>query len=346
MQEAFSNWSAPDHFLKITTLDCHTGGEPLRIITGGFPELQGSTVLDMRRYCKDHYDHLRTTLMFEPRGHADMYGVIITPPERETSHFGAIFIHNEGYSTMCGHAVIALAKVAVEAGIIPSTGETTEVRIDAPCGEIIAWARQDETGQVTETTFDCVPSFVALKDASVHLEGLGEVRFDLAYGGAFYAYVSAPDVGIRCEPQYHDEIISLGKRIKRAIIEQYDIQHPFEDDLSFLYGTIFVEPTSEEGLHSRNVCVFAEGEVDRSPTGSGVSGRAALHFLNREIELKENIEIASILGSRFTVSADRETQYGPYNAVIPRVTGTAHISGRHEFLVDPEDPLKDGFLFR
>ena len=167
----------PDNFLKITTLDCHTGGEPLRIITTGFPDLLGDTVLQRRRYCLEHFDHLRTALMFEPRGHADMYGVLVTPPERPNSHFGAIFIHNEGYSTMCGHAIIALSKFAVESGMVERTGAVTEVRIDAPCGLITAWAKSDGQGQVTETTFDCVPSFVAQQDAYVECARLRQNSF-------------------------------------------------------------------------------------------------------------------------------------------------------------------------
>ncbi|MGB1240024.1 MAG: proline racemase family protein, partial [Pseudomonadales bacterium] len=228
-----------------------------RIITDGFPALLGSTVLEKRRYCMEHYDYLRTALMFEPRGHADMYGALVTEPERPDSHFGAIFIHNEGYSTMCGHAIIAMSKFAVESGLVPSTGEITEVRIDAPCGLITAWAKQDTRGQVTETTFDCVPSFVAQRDVEVTLPSLGKLRFDLAYGGAFYAYVNAADVDLSCDSAHYEQLISLGREIKRAVSEQFDIRHPFEDDLSFLYGTIFVEELTHPELHSRNVCVFA-----------------------------------------------------------------------------------------
>lgn len=362
---AFQQWQAPEHFLKISTLDCHTGGEPLRIITSGFPELKGNTVLERRRYCLEHHDNLRTALMFEPRGHADMYGVLITAAERESSHFGVIFIHNEGYSTMCGHAIIALTKFAVEAGIVPRTGATTEVRIDAPCGLITAWATSDSTGQVTKTTFDCVPSFVAIKDAVVDIPDIGKVRFDLAYGGAYYAYVNVEDVGLRCDASHYDELIRVGRLIKHAVSEQFPITHPFEADLSFLYGTIFVEtdPSTTDTLngdtstthhtgeaiselHSRNVCVFAEGEVDRSPTGSGVSGRAAIHYARGELALQQPITIASILDSRFEVQVQKTLIYGPHQAIVPRVTGSAHIAGKSEFIIDPSDPLKDGFIFR
>lgn len=353
ISKVFQHWQPSADFLTIKTLDCHTGGEPLRIITEGFPELLGETVLEKRRYCMQHFDHLRTALMFEPRGHADMYGVLVTAPERTDSHFGAIFIHNEGYSTMCGHAIIAMSKFAVESGLVPRTGERTQVRIDAPCGLIVAWAKSDASGQVSETTFDCVPSFVAKKDAVVSTSQFGDIRFDLAYGGAFYAYVNAADVGLVCDEAHYSELIRVGRLIKKAVNEQFVIEHPFEEDLGFLYGTIFIEPQAQftehkEGseLHSRNVCVFAEGEVDRSPTGSGVSGRAAIHYARGELALGESITISSILDSRFQVQVQQEIEYGPHAAIIPRVTGSAHIAAKCEFIIDPKDPLKDGFIFR
>jgi trans-L-3-hydroxyproline dehydratase len=353
ISRAFEQWQPATNFLTIKTLDCHTGGEPLRIITQGFPELIGNSVLEKRRYCMQHFDHLRTALRFEPRGHADMYGVLITEPEREDSHVGAIFIHNEGYSTMCGHAIIAMSKFAVESGLVARTGGTTEVRIDAPCGLIVAQAKSDADGQVTETSFDCVPSFVALQDAIVNVPELGEVRFDLGYGGAFYAYVEAADVGLKCDETHYSELIRKARLIKQAVNEQFEITHPFEEDLSFLYGVIFVEPRAlfveplnQEDLHSRNVCVFAEGEVDRSPTGSGVSGRAAIHHLRGDLALEQPITIASILDSRFSVQVQQTLEYGPHKAIIPRVTGSAHIAAKCEFIIDPNDPLKDGFIFR
>ncbi len=342
----FQAWQPPAEFLCIKTLDCHTGGEPLRIITDGFPALQGDTVLAQRRYCMQHYDNLRTALMFEPRGHADMYGVLITKSERPDSHFGAIFIHNQGYSTMCGHAIIALAKFAVESGIVPATHNDTQVRIDAPCGLIIAQAKSNDRGEIVETSFDCVASFVVEQDAIVNVPGLGDIRFDLAYGGAYYAYVNVEDVGLKCDTAHYAELIRIGRAIKKAVAQQFQTCHPYVADLSFLYGTIFTEALDDPELHSRNVCIFADGEVDRSPTGSGVSGRAAIHFARGDIALQQSINISSILGSRFKVEVRSEVEYGPYGAVIPRVTGTAHISAKCEFIIDPQDPLEQGFIFR
>lgn len=346
----FNQWQPPSDNTIITTLDCHTGGEPLRIVTSGFPQLVGNTVLEKRRYCRDNYDHLRTALMFEPRGHADMYGAIVVEAERSDSHFGAIFIHNEGYSSMCGHATIALAKFAVESGIVEKTGRVTQVVIDAPCGQIKAFAYSEsdslETNRIDSVTFECVPSYVLYQDAKVQVAGLGEVKFDLAFGGAYYAYVDATALGVSCDAQSYNQLIDIGRRIKHAVAEQFEINHPFESDLSFLYGTIFIEPSNKQGVHSKNVCVFADGEVDRSPTGSGVSGRIAIHYVKQQLALEQSIVIESILGSQFSVDAKEELDYAGYKAVIPRVTGVAHISGKTQQIIDPNDPLKAGFILR
>jgi proline racemase len=345
MLETMRNWTPPEHWLKITTLDVHTGGEPFRVITGGYPELSGETILARRRYAREHLDHLRTALMWEPRGHADMYGCIVTPPVSPGADFGVLFIHNEGYSTMCGHGIIAIAKVAVETGLVPAIAPETTVRIDAPAGLVTAYARL-EGGQVTSVRFHNVPSFVVALDETVEVPGLGQVRYDLAFGGAFYAYVQAADVGLSCTPENFRPLIEKGTAIKRAVVASRPIRHPFEADLSLLYGTIFVEPPRGQGTDSRNVCIFAEGEVDRCPTGTGVSGRLAIHHARGEIAVGQPFVVESIIGSRFTGRIVETTTFGPYAAVIPEVEGTAHITGRHEFLIDPEDPLREGFILR
>ena len=339
------NWKAPDHWLKMTTIDAHTEGEPFRIITGGFPELPGKTILARRRYVKEHLDHLRTTLMWEPRGHPDMYGCIVTPPVTPDADIGVLFMHNEGYSTQCGHGIIAITKVALETGLLPMTGPETTVRIDTPSGMVTAHARVEE-GQVKTVYFQNVPSFVSAIDQEIDVPGLGRVRYDLAFGGAFYAYVQAEELGVRCTSEFFHELIEKGMAIKRTIMKHRPITHPFEEDLSFLYGTIFIGPPLTPQAHSRNVCIFADGEVDRSPTGSGLSGRLAIHHARGEIGPDKTIVVESIIGSCFSGRIVETTTFGPYAAVIPEIEGTAHITGRQEFLVDPEDPLRDGFLLR
>jgi trans-L-3-hydroxyproline dehydratase len=345
MRERMKGWGPPESWLKITTIDMHTAGEPFRVITGGYPELPGDTILARRRYARQHLDHLRTALMWEPRGHADMYGCIVTPPVTPEADIGVLFLHNEGYSTMCGHGIIAITKLVLESGLLPMREPETRVGIDSPAGLITAYARV-RAGQVESVRFHNVPSFVVALDETVEVPGLGTVRYDLAFGGAFYAYVRAADAGVSCTPDDFRTLIARGVTIKQAVIASRPIVHPFEEDLGLLYGTIFIEAAHDPAHHSRNVCIFADGEVDRCPTGTGVSGRLAIHHARAEVGLDEPIVVESILGTTFTGRIVETTRFGPYPAVIPEVEGTAHITGRHEFLIDPGDPLKDGFILR
>jgi len=338
-------WQAPEHWLKIRTIDAHTEGEPLRIITNGFPELKGRTVLERRRYAKTHYDHLRKSLMWEPRGHADMYGCIITEPVSPQADFGVLFLHNEGFSTMCGHGIIAVSTVALQTGLLRAVEPRTTIRIDTPAGLVTAFGYV-ERGRVRRVTFRNVPSFVLTTDQTVRVSGLGTVRYDIAFGGAFYAFVNADEIGLELVPEQYRKIIDWGMRIKHAVMAQAEIRHPFEKDLNFLYGTIFIGAPRSNRADSRNVCVFAEGEVDRSPTGTGVSARMALYHARGELPVGREMVIESIIGSTFSGKVVETVTFGPHRAVIPEVGGTAHITGTHEFVIDPDDPLKDGFILR
>jgi trans-L-3-hydroxyproline dehydratase len=343
--DVIANWQPPSNWLKITTVDAHIAGEPFRVITGGFPDVPGDTILARRRYAMENLDHLRTALMWEPRGHADMYGCIVTPPISPKADIGVLFMHNEGYSTMCGHGIIGIAKVALEVGLLPMTTPVTTIKIDTPAGLVTAQARIAD-GRVHNVAFHNVPSFVLALDEMVDVPDLGRVCYDIAFGGAFYAFVEAEDVGLSCTPVEFRGLIESGTAIKRAIMASRPIPHPFENDLSFLYGTIFVCPPLGEGAHSRNVCVFAEGEVDRCPTGTGVSARLAIRRARGEIGLDEPMVVESIIGSRFTGRIVDFTTFGPHSAVIPEIEGAAFITGRHEFFIDPDDPLHDGFILR
>lgn len=343
--EKMKHWSTPEKWLKITTIDVHTEGEPLRIITGGFPDVPGDTILARRAYLKENMDHLRKALMWEPRGHADMYGCTLTPPVTPEADLGVLFMHNEGYSSMCGHGIIGLATVALETGIIPRSETEATVKIDTPAGLVTAKAKV-ENGRIKSVSFQNVPSFVLAMDEVVQVPGLGKVKYDIAFGGAFYAYVNAEDVGVACKPEAYRTLIEQGMAIKQAVMESLPVVHPFEEDLNFLYGTIFIAPPQAKGAHSRNVCIFAEGEVDRSPTGTGVSGRLALLHARGEIDLNQPIVTESVIGTRFSGRIIKTTRFGTYPAVIPEVEGSAYITGRHEFLIDPEDPLREGFILR
>jgi proline racemase len=341
-RNALRAWSPPPDWLRITTVDVHTEGEPLRVVIDGFPELEGETILAKRRCAKERYDLLRTALMWEPRGHREMYGCLVTRPVSPGSDFGVVFLHNEGYSTMCGHGIIAISTLAVQTGMVRAVEPETLIRIDSPAGPITAYASV-RNGMATSVRFRNVPSYVAALDEIVDVPGLGSIRYDLAFGGAFYAYVQADQLGLRCLPEELPRIVDRGMRIKRAVSQSRLIEHPIEKDLGFLYGTIFVAPAVGDA-DSRNVCVFADGEVDRSPTGTGVSGRMAIHFARNEVKVGQRLVIESVIGTRFTGCIAETTAIGKYAAVIPEVEGTAHITGRHEFILDPNDPLKSGFI--
>ncbi len=339
------SWSPPADWSVITTIDAHTAGEPLRVITGGLPPIPGDTILAKRRFMKDRLDFLRRALMWEPRGHADMYGAIVTEPVTPDGDIGVLFLHNEGFSTMCGHGVIALATVLVETGRIPAPSATTEIRMDTPAGRVTATVHRVD-GRVDRVSFRNVPSFVLAPDQVVTVPGLGDIRCDIAFGGAFYAFVRAADAGVGLAETDFRQLIDIGMTIKRAVMDSVPIVHPVEEDLGFLYGTIFTGPPADPAHHSRNVCIFADGEVDRSPTGTGVSARAALHHARGDIALNDTITIESILGTCMSVRALEETRFGPHPAVIPEVSGQAFLTGHAEWWLDPHDPLRHGFILR
>jgi trans-L-3-hydroxyproline dehydratase len=252
-------------------------------------------------------------------------------------------MHNEGWSTMCGHGIIALTTVAIEMGMLTATDV---VRIDAPAGRITA--RPEREGpHVGGVSFENVPSFVLALDETVDVPGLGPIRYDLAFGGAFYAYVDVGQLGpLDLAAKDYRAIIDAGWRIKRAVMSRGPITHPFEPELSFLYGTVIGGPPHDPGAHARNVCVFADGEVDRSPTGTGVSGRVAIEHARGRLTVGQPFVVESILGTRFTGRVARETTFGSHPAVIPEVEGNAWISGRGELWFDPADPLREGFILR
>ena len=339
------DWLPPENWLSIHTIDAHTAGEPFRVILSGFPPLEGRSILEKRAFAEAHFESLRTAIMLEPRGHADMYGCLLTDPVTPDADLGVLFMHNAGYSTMCGHGIIALVKVLLETGHFPVSTPQTLLRIDTPAGLVTAIA-DTQTGTVGRVSFLNVPAFVEELDASIDVPGLGEVRYDLAFGGAYYAYVQADPLKLELNPEHTRELIQVGRSIKKAIRKERVIVHPFEKDLGFLYGVIFIGSPVNKDSHSRNVCIFADGEVDRSPTGTGVSGRLAIHFKRGEVGKGESIQIESILGTHFEGYVSETTSFGPYDAIIPRVSGQAYITGKHIFLVDPEDPLKDGFFLR
>jgi trans-L-3-hydroxyproline dehydratase len=329
----------------VTTIDAHAAGEPLRIITGGLPDIPGQSILQRRRWMRDHLDHLRRALMWEPRGHRDMYGCVVLPPATPGADLGVLFLHNEGYSTMCGHGVIALVTALFETGALAAAGAQTSLAIDTPAGLVRATADHGTNGKVEKVSFRNVPGFVYRRDLTLDVPELGTVVLDVAFGGAFYAVLPAERVGLRVEPAGKQPLLAAAAAVKEAVRRQVPIEHPLEPDLGFLYGVIVTDRPEDAAHHSRNLCVFADAEVDRSPTGTGVSARLALLHARGEIEAGQTIAVESILGreSVFEGRVVEEVRVGPYPAVVPEVCGRAFLTGRHEFVLDPEDPLAHGF---
>ncbi len=330
----------------ITTIDAHAAGEPLRIITGGLPELPGNTILERRQYMRQHFDHIRRALMWEPRGHYNMYGCIVTPPVTPEADRGVLFMHNEGYSTMCGHGIIGLVTVLLETGALPVHGQQTPVNLDTPAGLVRATAHLNKNGHVEQVSFLNVPSFVYACDVTVDVPSYSKVTLDIAFGGAFYAILPAERVGLTVMGEQTAQLITAGEAIKAALNANMPIRHPFEPELGFVYGTILTGPPENPAHHSRNVTIFANAEVDRSPTGTGISARLAVHAAKGELTSDQFIVIESILGalSTFRGRVAEHTQFGPYDAVVPEVSGQASIVGRSEWLLDPQDSLGQGFL--
>ena len=329
----------------ITCIDAHTGGEPLRIITSGFPPIPGRTILEKRKYVNEHYDGLRKMLMLEPRGHSGMYGCILTPPVTPDGDFGVLFTHNEGLSSMCGHGIIGVTKVVLETGIIAAKEGVNILRIDSPAGRITSYA-DVENGKVLRVRFHNVPCFVYKENVSVQLDDKGAVSVDIVYCGAFYAYVDAEKLGLKVDPAFSEELVRLGMEIKNKVwAAEGDFCHPTEKEITWLYGTIICDPVRREGktLISGNVCIFAEGQIDRCPTGTGTGGRTAL-LVHKGIMRDDDLLInKSIIDTPFESRVLKHVMEGEYRAVLTEVSGTACITGFNNLVLDPDDPLPAGF---
>ena len=342
--------AAPAFDGTIETVEMHTGGEPVRIVVKGYPAIPGATILDKRRFARDHLDHLRKLLIFEPRGHYDMYGVVPVEPDLPDADLAVLFLHNEGYSTMCGHATIALGRFAVDRGIMPARAPFTPVNLQCPCGLVRLRVAVTETATGFETgtvAFESVPSFAFALDRTLAVPGLGDVPLDVAYGGAFYALVVASAIGLDLQATPLAELVEAADRITRAAREAIPLDHPDDRELAFLYGTILTDGRDAwEETPTRNLCVFADREVDRSPTGSGVSARVAVQVARNQLAPGQTRIFESVTGSRFSAKAlDRET-VGPHDAVRVEVAGRAFYTGTARFTLEAGDPLGGGFLIR
>lgn len=329
----------------ITCIDAHTAGEPLRIITSGFPPIPGNTILEKREYVNKNYDGIRRMVMLEPRGHSGMYGCIMVPAVTPDGDFGVLFTHNEGLSSMCGHGIIGVTKTAIETGIINHHEGENIVKIDAPAGRITAYA-DVENDKVLRVRFQNVPCFVYKENITVHVDSIDkDIVCDIVYCGAFYVYVDAEKVGLLVKPEYSEQLVKMGMEIKHKVMAEHEFIHPTEPGINWLYGTIFMSPVERDGnrLVSNNICIFAEGQIDRSPTGTGTGGRAAL-LVHKGIMKDDDVLVnKSIIDTPMEVTVVEHCKEGDYDAVITEVSGTAFITGFNNLVLDPDDPLPEGF---
>ena len=319
----------------VSAVDYHTGGEPFRIVTGGVEPLRGTTVLERRRDALERLDHVRRLLVFEPRGHADMYGCHVVPPNDDGADLGVVFFHNAGYSTACGHGTIALVTWALDEGLLPRTEGVNRAVVDVPSGRLETWA-DVEGGRVRSVRFRNVPAYVWAEGLE-----LGGRRVDVAFGGAFYASLEE-----RVEPAELPRLIELGRQLKRELEARHDVVHPLEPELRDVYGVVFWQDEGEAPLTQRNVTVFADGEVDRSPCGSGTSARLALLDRSGRLPRGDELRHLSIVGSAFHARVVGDAEVAGIPAVMTEVEGSAYRTGEHVFTLDPDDPLDTGFLLR
>ncbi|MGA2083195.1 MAG: proline racemase family protein [Holophaga sp.] len=331
---------------SIHVLDMHTGGEPVRVIRGGYPPVPGESILAKRRHAKEHLDHLRRMLMFEPRGHYDMYGALLVQPSLPGADLAVLFMHNEGYSTMCGHATIALGRYAVDHGLVPKVEPVTHIGLECPCG-LVQVEVEVEGGRTGRVSFRSVPAFLLAEQLRVEVPGYGPVVTDVSYGGAFYALAPASAFGLDVRASRVRDLVDAATALSAAVNANLRIVHPQEPDLGFLYGSILTDGRErpEEGP-SANICVFADAEVDRSPTGSGVTARMAARHQRGLVKAGQECVFASVTQALFTGEVVDTTRCGDRPAVTVKVGGQAHYTGEARYWLEPGDEIGKGFILK
>ena len=327
---------------SIHAVDSHTMGEPTRVVVGGVPQIPGKTMPEKKKYLEDHLDYLRTAIMLEPRGHNDMFGSIVTTACNPEADFGIIFMDGGGYLNMCGHGSIGAATVAVETGIVPMKEPVTEVNMEAPAGLIRAKV-QVKNEKVQEVSIVNVPAFLYKADQQIDLPGYGKITFDISFGGSFFAIVPAKQLNIKLIPENADKLKVLGIQIRNIINKEIKIQHPVLEHIKTVDLVEFFDETDNPKANLRNVVVFGQGQVDRSPCGTGTSAKLATLHAKGKLKQGEKFVYESIASTLFTGEIVGTTKVGDYDAVIPQITGSAYITGFCQYVIDEDDPVKHGF---
>jgi proline racemase len=329
----------------ISTIDSHTAGECTRLVTSGLPPLRGATMAEKLAYAEERLPWAPCFLLLEPRGHKDMFGAILTPPCSPEADIGVVFMDNQGYEPMCGHAVIGTVTTVLETGMIPLREPETPVTLDTPSGLVRAFARIED-GQVGSVSFQNVPAFVYRSDVALDVPGVGELTIDVVFGGLFFVFIDARLLEIDLVPANASSLADLGMRILAVANRRIEVRHP---ELPYIDRIIdlrfYVEPGTD-GADSRNVVILGDHMVDRSPCGTGTSAEAALRHAQGRLDIGESFVTESIIGTRFAGQVAAEAEVGRFPAVIPRITGSAYLTGFHQFVLDPGDPFPEGFQLR
>ncbi|MCC5909143.1 MAG: proline racemase [Clostridiaceae bacterium] len=330
-------------FVKgIHTIDSHTMGEPTRIIVGGVPKIPGETMADKKAYLENNLDYVRTALMHEPRGHNDMFGSIITDTTVKDADFGIIFMDGGGYLNMCGHGSIGAATVAVESGMVVVEEPYTNITMESPAGLIKAKVKVED-GKAKEVSITNVPSFLYKKDVEIDVPGIGKVNLDISFGGSFFAIIDAKQLGIKVDISEADTLLKLGLKIRDIINDTVKVEHPEKSHINSVDLVEIYDEASHPEADYKNVVVFGQGQLDRSPCGTGTSAKLATLYAKGQLKLDEDFVYESITGTLFKGRILEEVKVNEIDAVIPEITGSAFITGFNHFVIDPEDPLKYGF---
>lgn len=327
----------------LSAIDAHTEGNPERVVISGVPAIPGETMLDKTKYVQDQLDHLRTLLVDEPRGHANMYGSFLMPPTTEEADYGVIFFESGGYPTMCGHGTIAICTVLVEAGLVEPQEPETIITLDTPAGLVRAQVSVRD-GKAESVAFTNAPSFLYRTDVEVTVPELGQLSLDIAYGGNFFAILPVESVGLEVAPEYADQLISLGTTIWQAVNEQVEVQHPERPQINCVSLVEFSAAATHSGATVKNAVVAPPLGMDRSPCGTGTCAKMAAMHAKGELALGQEFVHESIMGTLFHGELLEETQVGEYRAVVPMIRGSAYITGIQQLVVDPADPFPAGFF--
>ncbi|MEU0955195.1 proline racemase family protein [Streptomyces niveus] len=326
----------------ISAVDSHTEGMPTRVVTGGVAPVPGATMAERRRYAMEHLDPLRRFLVDEPRGHPAMSGAILQPPTRADADWGVLYIEVSGFLPMCGHGTIGVATVLVETGMVTVTEPETVVRLDTPAGLVEARVTVRE-GVAEKVTLRNVDAFALELDAKVRVPGLGEVRYDMAYGGNFYAIVDLASLGLPFDRARKDDILAAGLAISEAIDAHSPPVHPADPAIRGCKHVQFLAPGSD-ARHSRNAMAIRPGWFDRSPCGTGTCARMAQLHARGELALDTEFVNESFIGTRFTGQLVGTSEVAGVPAVVPEFSGRAWITGTANYLLDPADPFPNGFV--